>query len=193
MNSASPSAASQSDDESADKRSTPGEERSLPALVESLYASHFKALVQFLAATFGQGPPPPEDTAQQAFEHLIRNNGLARARNPKALLWHAARNLAISARKGELARAKRERDYDYFLDKGDHISPERVIRAEAECSAVLEVIRAMPKQRQEAFVLVRIDGLTHTDAADRLGISRSAVSKYVARAAAQLAEAMPDD
>ncbi|MEM1261628.1 MAG: RNA polymerase sigma factor [Pseudomonadota bacterium] len=165
----------------------------VPTQVETLYATYFAALVKFLAATFGQGPPPPEDTAQQTFEHLINNGGLKTARNPKALLWHAARNLAISGRKGELARGKRERDYDYFRDDGYQLTPERVIGAKADYWTAVEVIKAMPYQRKEAFVLVRLEGLTHAAAAERLGVSRAAVSKHVARALVQLTEALADD
>ncbi|MEM8981859.1 MAG: sigma-70 family RNA polymerase sigma factor [Pseudomonadota bacterium] len=177
----------------ADDAATPGAADVVPTLVETLYAQYFSALVKFLAATFGQGPPPPEDTAQQTFEHLMKNGGLETARNPKALLWHAARNLAISARKGEFARDKRERDYDFFQDDGYQLTPERVIEAKAAYSAAVEVIQSMPSQRREAFVLVRIDGLTHAAAAERLGVSRAAVSKHVARALVQLTRALTDD
>jgi RNA polymerase sigma-70 factor (ECF subfamily) len=47
---------------------------------------------------------------------------------------------------------------------------------------VQSVLRAMPEQRRRAFILTRVEGLSHGDAARRLGISRPAVSKHVARA-----------
>ncbi|MEM7503472.1 MAG: sigma-70 family RNA polymerase sigma factor [Pseudomonadota bacterium] len=161
-----------------------------PTLFEAIYAKYFESLVAFLAATFGPGPPTPEDTAQQAFENMFKTASLERAENPKAFLWQSARNLAISARKRETARTDREGQHQFLRDEGYHLTPDRVLGAEEAYLKAVEVIRSMPKQRKEAFLLVRFDGLSHTAAAAQLGISRPAVSKYVSQATAQLTEAL---
>ena len=70
------------------------------------------------------------------------------------------------------------------------MEPERVVLAEEQIAVALGVLESMPKQRRRVFVLVRIEGLTHAQAARRLGISRPAVSKHVALAAAELYAAL---
>ena len=176
--------------ESAAQPQTGGQQSS--GLVDKLYAKHFGPLVAFLSATFGEGPPPPGDIAQQAFERVLKTNSLETARNPKAFLWKVARNIAISARLSEAARSERESRFMFLRGDAHHLPPDHVYRAEETLALAVEVIRSMPKQRREAFLLVRIDGLTHQAAAERLGISRPAVSKHLARAAVQIAEAMDD-
>ncbi|MEM1191435.1 MAG: RNA polymerase sigma factor [Pseudomonadota bacterium] len=164
-------------------------------VLERLYNEHFDRLVAFLQATFGSGPPPPEDIAQQTFEKLWRSGALDRVDYPRALLWRAARNLALSERQSERARDRREQlaaqpDSD---DRGYHSTPDRVIGARQSLSTVMKVLHAMPDRRREVFLLVRVDGLSHTEVAARLEISRPAVSKHVALALAQLTEALDDE
>jgi RNA polymerase sigma-70 factor (ECF subfamily) len=46
----------------------------------------------------------------------------------------------------------------------------------------------LPAQTRQVFVMHKFEGLTHTEVAHRLGISRSAVEKHVSTALRRLLE-----
>lgn len=172
-----------------------GEEHGAPErqnLAESLYTTCFDQLVSFLRARFGGGPPPPEDLAQAAFERLLTAAELRDDASPKAFLWRTATNLAVSAfrRNGVEQRNLPQFETLFSDEQGYRLTPERVLEAEEELNAVYEVIVQMSEKRRAAFLLVRVDGLSHAEAADRLGVSRTAVSKHVAHATKDIVDAL---
>lgn len=74
----------------------------------------------------------------------------------------------------------------YFPLKGDDSTPERIIKAREQLQAINELLVKMPEKRRRALVLHRIDGLSVAEVGRRLGISRTAAAKHVARASAEL-------
>ena len=81
-------------------------------------------------------------------------------------------------------RSKYDLDIEqiFFSLKGDNSSPETVILAREQLKAVNALLREMPEKRRRALILYRIEGLTLVEVARRLRISRTAVSKHIARA-----------
>lgn len=63
--------------------------------------------------------------------------------------------------------------------EADAPSPEAAWAARSRLERVLATIEKMPPQRRRAFVMHKIDGLSHADIADTLRISRSAVEKLI--------------
>ena len=51
------------------------------AKIDRLYRDHWVALVGSLRRTFGDGPPDPDDIAQQAFQKLIERDRLSDIRS----------------------------------------------------------------------------------------------------------------
>ena len=78
----------------------------------------------------------------------------------------------------------------YFASSGDEISPARVVEVEQQLSIIAAALRHMPENRRQTFVLHRIEGLNKAEVARRLGISRTAVVKRLARAAAEIDDAL---
>ena len=162
------------------------------AMLEGLYRDHRDELVDFLRRQFGAGPPDPEDIAQLAFEKLLRRKTFSDLSSVRAFLWSTAKNLSISS----LRRNKTRASYDYevqrlyFARSGDEMCPTRVVEAEQQLSIIAVALRHMPENRRQAFVLHRIEGLNKAEVARRLGISRTAVVKRLARAAAEIDDAL---
>ena len=156
--------------------------------VDQLYADCFEPLVAYLRATFGAGPPEPEDTAQRAFGQLIAKGDLSEISNLKAFLWRTARNIAISDTRALKVRHdhKTETASLFSSTAGYGLTPERVLEGKEHVHLILRALRTMPQQRRRAFILARIEGLSHAETAQRLGISRPAVSKHIARATVDL-------
>ncbi|MEM6575020.1 MAG: sigma-70 family RNA polymerase sigma factor [Pseudomonadota bacterium] len=152
----------------------------------------FYRFVRDLRAAFGNGPPEPEDIAQGAIEKLLAQNSTDHVRDPQGYLWRVAQNLIVSELRSRHAATARESNYSALFSATDGylLSPERVLASEGQLAVALQTLEAMPETRRRAFELVRVDGLSHREAAKRLGVSRPAVSKQVARAVADLYAAL---
>lgn len=160
--------------------------------LDRLFREQSPALTAYLRRQFGDGPPDPEDIAQQAFEKLVRRQQSERIDNYPGFLRQTAKNLSISALRHKNVRSEHELEVErrYFPEEGNESSPERVIEVREQLSMVNEVLRAMPASRREAFVLNRIDGMSKADVARKQGVSRSAVVKRLARASAEINAAL---
>ncbi|MEM9533966.1 MAG: RNA polymerase sigma factor [Pseudomonadota bacterium] len=156
------------------------------------YQTYFPQLVAQLRAAFGAGPPEPVDVAQRAFERLLkRREGTGPVQNLKAYLWRTAHNIFISdLRLAKTEAARHEAFSEQLTDRGYLFSPDRVFQSEQDLRQAREVIKIMPEQRRKAFLLVRVDGHSHAEAARALGISRPAVTKHVNRAVQDLHAAL---
>ena len=141
-----------------------------------------------MRSAYGDGPPDPDDITQQAFQKLLEREDLSDVKNVKAFLWRIARNLIFKARRARNVRTRHDFEIEeiYFPVEGDTLTPERVISAEEQLKAIDEVLQAMPEKRRRAFVLHRIEGMTISGIARRLGLSRTAIYNHIARAASDI-------
>ncbi|MEM9758846.1 MAG: sigma-70 family RNA polymerase sigma factor [Pseudomonadota bacterium] len=171
---------------------TDREGRSRDAVFDEIYRTHFRKLVLRLQSLFGSGPPEPEDVAQRAFEQIARRDSIASINDIEAFLWRTAKNVRISELRSSIAREARGEAYTelFFSNDGYQLCPERVFLAKVDIEIAVKVIKQMPPTRRRAYALVRLQGLSHQDAARELGISRPAISKHVARATVELHRAL---
>ena len=165
---------------------------STTAILDRLYADHFGRLVSSLHAAFGAGPPEPEDVAQRAFTKLAARGEFDEIKNLKAFLWRTAHNIAISEKRSQGVHTKYVAETDTLFSplEGDILTPERVLESRERLSLILDALRKMPERRRRAFVLNRIEGLNYTQVSKRIGIGRTAVTKHVARATADIDAAL---
>ena len=154
----------------------------------NLYTDFAPLLANSLRKAYGNGPPDPEDAAQQAFERVLERSDLTAIRDLKAFLWGTAKNFMLSGNRKNYTAAKYQLDVEasYFSHQSYGIDPQRVIKAREHVSLINAVLEKMPARRRRAFYLRRVEGLAVKEIADRLGISSSAVSKHIAAASAEL-------
>lgn len=124
------------------------------------------------------------DLTQEAFLRFAeQGQNVAAIVHPRSYLYRTAHNLAVD----HVRRRARERT-DVVADEelagfaDERPSPERTAGAQSEAAAVRAALLELPDRTREVFVLVRVQGLTYSDAARRLAISDSAVQKHLARA-----------
>lgn len=160
-----------------------------------LYREHWRELCRYLAATFGPGPPEPEDVAQLAFARVAAHRDFDAIENPKAFLWRTAYNIAVSEKRSQSVRRRRadEVKQTSLAAEGDDFTPERVLVAKEQIAAISAVLEAMPVKRRRMLVLNRIEGLSFAEIARRTGLSQTAVKKHVARAMIDLDAALAED
>lgn len=149
-----------------------------------LYEQRAAKLTATLRNMFGNGPPDPEDVTQQAFQKLLERGDCSDIQDINAFLWRTARNLFFKGRRHEDVRGKYDFEIEriYFPQRGDELTPERVLSSKEELLAVNQALRLMPETRRHAFVLNKVEGLTVTEVAARLGIARSPATRHISRA-----------
>jgi RNA polymerase sigma-70 factor (ECF subfamily) len=161
-------------------------------MISDLYASSADELSAYLRKIYGDGPPDPEDVAQQAFERLARYEDINGIKNLKAFLWRTARNLLLTHRRDSDTRSK----YDYEIEhlfcaaKGSEASPQRVLEVRQQLNIIEKTLAEMPQKRRDAFLLHRVEGLTLTDTGKCLGVTRHAIVKHIARASVDIETAL---
>lgn len=152
--------------------------------LSSLYEQGFQELSAYLRKTYGDGPPDAEDVAQEAFRRLAEHSDLSSIGNLKAYLWRTARNLTLTEKRNSAIRSNYDFEIKnlYFALTGTESEPGRVLEAREQLEQISRAIREMPNRRRQAFLLHRLDNMNLAAVGRRLGITRSAVVKHVARA-----------
>ena len=185
-------------EESGDRTATKPSELSLShsangaATLAALFEDHSSELAGYLRKTFGNGPPDPEDVAQEAFSRLAERSDLSSIKNLKAYLWRTARTLTLTERRNSGIRSK----YDvavkhlYFALEGTESDPERVLGAQEQLKLISAVLEKMPERRRQAFLLHRIENLNLAAVGRRLGVTRGAAVKHVTRAVVDIDAAL---
>lgn len=119
---------------------------------------------------------------QETFCRLAAQSDLAFHSYPRRYLATVARRLLID----ETRRLTSERAFleAFALHMGEAMQPgpDRIVQAVQELSALIELLCALPPRVRSAFLMSRVDGLTYADIALELGVSKSMVKQYVARA-----------
>ena len=172
---------------SPERQPTP-DDRGDNADIAALYQAHSSGLVSALRKMFGNGPPDPEDVAQQAFEKLIERPDRSDIRNLKAFLWRTARNTFLKGLDKEKVRTRHDFEVEhlFFPSGGDESTPETVLEVKEELRAINEALRQMPEKRRHAFLLHKVEGLSISDVARRLDIARTPARKHITRAAHEI-------
>jgi RNA polymerase sigma factor (sigma-70 family) len=149
--------------------------------VEALYASHSIWLRDWLRRRI-RCSDRAADLAQDTFCRLIEGGPSSAPRDPRSYLATIARRLLID----DVRRAKVERT---FLDAHAAIMagvaapcPERIASAIDELAAVTRALEALSARPRRAYLLSRMEGLSHAEIAAALGVSKSMVKHYVAQA-----------
>ncbi|WP_162937756.1 sigma-70 family RNA polymerase sigma factor [Indioceanicola profundi] len=133
------------------------------------------------------------DLAHDTFCRVLERQPPDTPAEPRAFLATVARRLLVDdIRRREIERA--------YLDvcaawsaEGDCLTPERIAEAVDLLTGVLRLLADLPAMTRRAFLLRRLDGLSHAEVATELGISERTVKRHIAAAYAHCyALAYPD-
>ncbi|MEM0912453.1 MAG: sigma-70 family RNA polymerase sigma factor [Pseudomonadota bacterium] len=157
-------------------------------VLATLYRDYAKELSHGLRAHFGDGPPDPDDVMQEAFRKVVERGDLSTIKNLKAFIWRTARNIVLTTKTQEKQRSKYDFEIEnlFFPLRSGNSTLETVIIEREQLKAINDLLRTMPRNRRLSFYLYRIEGFTLTQVGEKLGITRTAVSKHLAKAEAQI-------
>lgn len=129
-----------------------------------------------------------ETAADLAQESYVRVLSLQQAGSavpePRALLYTTARNLLVdrhrrNAVRGEHLQANGDEDPLAALTAPRASEPDVAAASTQTVNTLLATIDALPLRCREAFILHKFDGLSHTEVAERMGISRKMVEQHM--------------
>jgi RNA polymerase sigma factor (sigma-70 family) len=109
--------------------------------------------------------------------------------NPRSYIFRTANNLVLD--KLREARRRERRESVWTADQiGSEIASlevadsagnaERMLIEQEEADRLARAIEKLPRAAQRVLRMHKLDGLSHSEVADRLGISKSAVEKHMA-------------
>jgi len=126
-----------------------------------------------------------EDIAQDTFRRLLETGQDVPLRDARNFLSVVARRLLIDDARRQTLERRYLRAAAPFLEHSDELTPDRIYGAVREVEALLDLLARLPDDVRTAFLLRRIDGLTHGEIAERLGISDRTVKRHIVRAFVQ--------
>lgn len=160
------------------------------SFLHSLFRKHAREISAFLRGRW-HNEADVADIVQESFLRLSEYQERETVTNPRAFLFQTAANLLVDQHR---RRATRERylEPDGTLESLGEERPSLEGRWEAQeaLEHFCELLERLPEVRRHAFVLFRIEGLSHREIAARLGISVRSSERHVVQAMQFLARAM---
>lgn len=121
--------------------------------------------------------------AQQTYLHLLQHPAPGEIANPAAYLYRTASNLAIDNIRRENTRLRyTEAEADPETLSSAMPGPEAEFDHASRLDRFTAVLEELPELCRHAFILNKLDGLTHSEIADHLGLSKKTVQRYILKA-----------
>ncbi|WP_044559421.1 RNA polymerase sigma factor [Azospirillum sp. B4] len=161
-----------------------------------LDAAEFEAHQSVLRGYFARRVRQAQDVDDYVQDVYLRALAAAPARgvdNWRAFLLRVANSLLIDRFR---RNAVRHQDAHHALDDVAELvddgiaTPERTVMFRQELACLEAALRDVDPLARHAFLLVRVDGLSHREVASRLGLEVKMVSRQIERVLAHLARTM---
>jgi RNA polymerase sigma-70 factor (ECF subfamily) len=141
-------------------------------------------LVRFFTLRTGSADAG-EDVVQELYLKISTLPTPPDLRSPEAFLYKVGSNLMLDRAKASRRQAARDRAWSQVA-AGDGPEPvaaeppaDEAADSRQRLAKLVAAVDRLPPQVATAFRLHKFDGLTHGEVAARLGVSRSAVEKYI--------------
>lgn len=120
-----------------------------------------------------------EDLAHDTFVRVLESDSAA-VQQPRAYLHQTARNIAVDGYRREDRRSAMESE---AIDLGASSidDPEHYMHAIQLADSIEAALGELPINCRKVFVWQKLEGLTQAEIAERLGLSKNMVEKYMIR------------
>ncbi|WP_460135292.1 sigma-70 family RNA polymerase sigma factor [Pseudomonas sp. S1_E04] len=143
--------------------------------------NYYRELVCFINAKLGNRQVA-EDVVHDAYVRVLERSSDTPIEQPRAFLYRTALNLVIDGHRRNALRLVEPLD---VLDSEERFATgaPHTLHHHAERLEMLErALAELPAACRDSFLLRKLDGLTHLQIAERLGISRALVEKHIVNA-----------
>ncbi|MGH8416433.1 MAG: sigma-70 family RNA polymerase sigma factor [Pseudomonas sp.] len=121
-----------------------------------------------------------EDLTHDAFVRVLESSGGGSVEQPRAYLHQTARNIAVDTWRREDRRSELESEsIDPAASHGD--DPEAFMHAIELADSIERALAELPLNCRKVFIWQKLEGLTQQEIAERLGLSKNMVEKYMIR------------
>lgn len=154
------------------------------------YLERREALLRFLVVRTGS-QAQAEDLIQDVFLRLqaLGETETGEIRNPQAFLYRLASNLFLDRLKHDQRRGRRDDEWRRSQaddvageDVADAPSAEDTVWARLKLDRIVAALEDLTPNCRQAFRLHKLEGRSQAETAEAMGLSRSAVEKYVSTA-----------
>ena len=151
-----------------------------------LFRTHSKELIAF--AWQHSGYQNAEDLVQEAYLRLLQHPNPELVVNPRAFLYKTTLNLSIDHHRRQTTRERNQCIDSTIEDEIDHIidrktAPEEQLANCQELERLNQLLMTLPELTRYAFILHRLEGLSHHEVGQKLGISTRNSERRVNEAA----------
>ena len=130
-----------------------------------------------------------DDVIQEMYARLAALDTVEDIRNPRQYAAQAAVSIALNmSRHARVVPMIAVGDFEELGLTSPEPSAERAITAREDLRELRASLQALPAPCRKAFLMRRVEGLSHKEIAERLGISTKTVEKYMARSVRFLIE-----
>jgi RNA polymerase sigma factor (sigma-70 family) len=155
----------------------------------ALYKATLAPLRRYLTRLLGNAGEA-QDVAHDAYMRVYPSVTDRTARRPEALLYTAARRLAINRLKRRSISPLARDAFIPEMSASQEPGVEQQVMARQELGILEEAIAELPEGCRVVLLLCKIEQLSHREIAERLAIAVSTVEKQHARALRLLRSAM---
>ncbi len=147
------------------------------------FQEHYDDLLRFLTRRMSDRQRAA-DVAQETYLKLLKIDEQSVAvLHARSFIFRVAANLAIDALRREQRIAASHNESDVTGEVAcTRPAPEATLLARERLQILDEALMQLPANARQALLLNRVDGLTHAQIAQRLGVSESMVAKYIGQA-----------
>ncbi|MGY2185910.1 sigma-70 family RNA polymerase sigma factor [Pseudomonas sp. SDO5591_S426] len=143
--------------------------------------NYYRELVCFLNAKLGNRQVA-EDVVHDAYLRVLERSSETPIEQPRAFLYRTALNLVIDDHRRNALRQVESLD---VLDNEERYfcpSPFSTLDHGQRLEMLQRALAELPRLCRESFLLRKIEGLSHPEIAERLGISKALVEKHIVNA-----------
>ncbi|MEH0072210.1 sigma-70 family RNA polymerase sigma factor [Pannonibacter sp. Pt2-lr] len=151
--------------------------------------SSYTELSRHLSRRFGRDLDA-QDVMQDTYLRLDAIPAGSDIRNPRSYLFRMANNVAADRLRGQRSAVSCAPSEELAAAVDDSASPEQITDYRQRLSRLQEAIGELPPRQKQVLLMHKFDGLTHTQIAAELGITKSAVEKLIMKALAHLRDRM---
>ncbi|MBC3920545.1 sigma-70 family RNA polymerase sigma factor [Undibacterium sp. CY18W] len=141
---------------------------------------YYQELVGFFSHTL-RNRDAATDIVQECYARVLAMDPSVAIAEPRALLYKIGKNLIVDDARRRNAEARMLATL--ALTGSDELpSVEHEVMVRQQLDRLLARLARMPGKRREAFIMVRVYGYSHREAAEHLCSSVAAIEKHVVRA-----------
>jgi len=150
--------------------------------LEGLYNEDQESLRRYVNSKL-RDPAEAEDVVQESFLRLWRVRKTSKILNPRAFLFRTASNRIIDLQRKQQVRHRKAEELasEVELSSSDP-TPEQHATSTEWIKEFYRVVEQLPPKCRRVFLMNKVQGISYSEIALRLGVSQGTVEKHMSRA-----------